>query len=74
MTISSTKDLSIPDYFATASRTGLSIDSVPVSLWGPFFALVMAVLAMPIITTSSSLFGASFLPPLKVAPLLALNC
>jgi hypothetical protein len=57
MTMSSTIDLSIPDYLATASKTGLSMASVPVSLYGPFFALVIAVLANPIITISSSLFA-----------------
>jgi hypothetical protein len=61
--MSSTRDLSIPAYFATASKTGLSIASVPVSFCGPFFARVIAVLANPMITTSSSRFGPTC-PPL----------
>ena len=63
----------VPAYYATASRTGLSIASGPVSFYGPFLALVIAVLAIPIITISSSRLGASFLPLLKLEPLLDLN-
>lgn len=39
----------------TAYNTGTSMPSIGVSFCGPLLALVMAVLAMPIMTTSSSL-------------------
>jgi hypothetical protein len=48
-------------FLRTSSKTGLSIDSGAVSLYGPFLALVIAVLAKETITTSSSLFGPTYL-------------
>jgi len=48
-------------FFNTSYKTGLSIDSGGVSFYGPFFALVIAVLANDTITTSSSLFGPTYL-------------
>lgn len=71
MQISSTNALSIPACSYTALRQGLSIASTPVFLWGPFFAFVMAVLAIPMMTTSSSRFG-PHCPPLKLE--LGVNC
>jgi hypothetical protein len=44
----------MPAYFTTACNTGTSIDSGAVSFYAPLLAFVIAVLAIPTMTTSSS--------------------
>lgn len=53
--MSSTSFGSKSAYWTTALSTGSSMASGGVSFWGPLFALVIAVLAIPTMTMSSSL-------------------
>ncbi len=46
--------------WTTALKTGSNMASGGVSFWGPLFALVMAVLAIPTMTISSSLWADVF--------------
>jgi hypothetical protein len=55
----------MPAYLTTAYNTGVNIASGGVSFCAPLFALVMAVLAIPTMTTSSSALAYT-LPRLKV--------
>lgn len=48
-------------FLRTSYKTCLSIVSGAVSFYGPFLALVIAVLAKETMTTSSSLLGPTFL-------------
>jgi len=50
----------MPACFTTAYKTGTSIDSGAVSFWAPLLALVIAVLAIPTMTTSSSPLAGTF--------------